>query len=96
MSTAEARREAEAKLADIEQQLLNGTGRATKEIARQLVVIAAEALAREKDLEIGAGQLDFTIRTKDELLGEQQTRHDALMTQLRKEHEQTIRGLAGV
>lgn len=96
MSTAEARQEAEKKLAEIEQSLLSGNGRATKEIARQLVTIALEALAREKDLDIGAGHLDFVIHTKDELLVREQTRHEAAMIQLRKEHAATIRNLSGV
>lgn len=87
--TMAGRQEAETKLEAIEQGLLTGNGRATREVARQLVQLALEAFSREKDLEVGVDHLNLLIQQRDEL-------HEQFIVQLRKEHSATVRSLSNM
>lgn len=92
MATAEVRREAEEKLETIEQAVLNGSGRVTREVTRQVIQIAAEALSREKDMELGIAHLNLMIADRDT----ERAKFDARLDQLRREHTATIKQLSNL
>lgn len=101
------RQEAETKLNEIETTLLAGSGRATREIARQLVALAHEALEREATLERGAGHLDQLVVERTREYERVKTDYaqsvlraaadcESRLARLQLEHQRRIQELAGL